>query len=565
VLLGTGLAAGAQEWPQWGQNARHTGTTTAVGQTASRILAEVVYDPFVDLEKSPTNGDGDLLVHYQVPLVDGNDIYMVFKTGTFTDLPHWDSQIWNERKLHWQNGQLTAVWNFQSDWKPVPYSATALGPAWEPVFHPALFNSALFIPGAGGSIYKVDKVTGNVLAHYQPFGTTVDIDTYTVGPLTVDRFGNVVYDVLKLSHGNPWNSNLVGSWLVKVWANGTVQTATYASLTPGAPGANDKCQGTFSINQLPFPPSPDAVAPLETCGAQRPVTGLAPAVAADGTIYTATVAHLSDRTGYLVAVNSNLTPKWTASLKERLNDGCDVLVPPSGTPGGCRAGAHRGVDPPTNRPPNGRVIDDSTASPIIAPDGSIFFGAYTRFNYAQGHLYHFSSTGQFLGAYKFGWDTTPSIYSHNGTYSVILKENHYSETGSYCNVDAYCPPDRTANAPSDPEAYFLTQLSPSLNVEWQWQNTNPLSCTRQTNGQVTCVSDHPNGFEFCVNAAVVDRNGVTYVNSEDGNLYVVNQGGTLRESLFLNLALGAAYTPVSMTSDGKVITQNDGTLFVVGN
>jgi hypothetical protein len=344
-----------------------------------------------------------------------------------------------------------------------------------------------------------------------------------------------------------------------------VQKATIASLTPGAPHANDQCQGTFDTSQLPFPPSPNAVAPTVPCGSQRPLSGEAPAVADDGTIYIATTAHFTDRTGFLVAVNSNLTPKWIAAYMERLNDGCNVLVPPNGTPGGCRTGAHTGVDPATNKKGNGRPLDDSTASPIIAPDGSIFVGAYTRYNYAQGHLLHFSSSGHFLGSFLFGWDTTPSVYSHDGTYSLVFKENHYSGLGSYCNDDTLCPPDRTANTPNDPEAYFLTQLSSNLNVQWRWQNTNTLSCTRQTNGQVTCVSDHPNGFEFCVNAAVVDRNGVTYVNSEDGNVYVVRQGGTLREHLFLDLALGAAYTPVSMFADGKLLTQNDGQMFVVGD
>jgi hypothetical protein len=35
--------------------------------------------------------------------------------------------------------------------------------------------------------------------------------------------------------------------------------------------------------------------------------------------------------------------------------------------------------------------------------------------------------------------------------------------------------------------------------------------------------------------------------------------------LFLNLALGAAYTPVSIGGDGKLYTQNNGHLFAVGN
>lgn len=564
LTVSAGLAAAA-EWPQWGQNALHTGTSAAAGQSTNHILDSVVYDPFVSTETNADNGAGDLLVHYQVPLIDGNDIYMEFKTGTYTNITTWETQTWNERKLHWQNNHLATVWNFQTDWKPIPFSFAAVGPEWEPVFHPAMVDGVIYVPGAGGTIFKLDKSSGNVLARYRPFGPTTDPDTFTIGPLTIDRFGNVIYNVVKLDHTAPYDVDVVGSWLVKVWANGFVQKATYASLTPGVPHGTDQCQGTFDLSQLPFPPSPNAVAPTTQCGSQRPVSGLAPAVGSDGTIYTGTVAHFTDRTSFIEAVNPDLTPKWVASLSELLNDGCNVLVPPNGTPGGCRAGAHTGVDPATNRRPNGRLLDDSTASPIVAPDGTIFIGIYTRYNFAQGHLYHFSSNGHFLGAYLFGWDTTPSIYSHDGTYSLIFKENHYSDVGSYCNDDTICPPDRSATTPNDPEIYFLTQLSPNLSRQWQWRNTNTLSCTRQSNGQVTCVSDHPNGFEFCDNASVVDRNGNTYVNSEDGNVYVVRQGGTLKDHLFLNLAIGAAYTPVSMTSDGKIITQNDGVLFVVGN
>jgi len=60
------------------------------------------------------------------------------------------------------------------------------------------------------------------------------------------------------------------------------------------------------------------------------------------------------------------------------------------------------------------------------------------------------------------------------------------------------------------------------------------------------------------------------VTSEDGNVYVLPQGhsGIFTmpvANLFLNLALGAAYTPLSIGSDGKIYTQNDGHLFVVGN
>jgi hypothetical protein len=175
-----------------------------------------------------------------------------------------------------------------------------------------------------------------------------------------------------------------------------------------------------------------------------------------------------------------------------------------------------------------------------------------------------SPGGEFLAAYPFGWDDTPAIFVHGGTYSLVTKDNQYGGIGSYCDDETACPPDRTGTNPAFPEAYFMTRLNSGLQVEWRWQNSNPLSCTRDAHGQVSCVSDHPAGFECCVNAPAVDRNGVVYSNSEDGNVYVIRNDGTLREHLFLDLALGAAYTPLSIALDGKIYAQNDGHLFVVG-
>jgi hypothetical protein len=264
--------------------------------------------------------------------------------------------------------------------------------------------------------------------------------------------------------------------------------------------------------------------------------------------------------------------KWISSLNNRFNDGCGVpinaggVLPPNGSPNGCRVGANLGVDPGVNHAGGGRVLDDSSSSPTVAPDGSVFYGAYTRYNYAQGHLMKFSSTGAYLGAYRFGWDITPGIYSHDSTYSVVIKDNQYGEIGSYCNDEAICPSDRTAaNSGGYPEAYFVAQLTSTLGVEWRFQNTNTLSCTRNPDGSITCVETNPNSFEWCVNAPVIDSNGVVYANSEDGNLFAINQGGTLKQKIFQQLALGAAYTPASMGGDGKIYSQNAGHLFVVGN
>jgi hypothetical protein len=90
------------------------------------------------------------------------------------------------------------------------------------------------------------------------------------------------------------------------------------------------------------------------------------------------------------------------------------LLPANGTPGGCRLGSTPGVDPAQNTRPGARVLDDSSSSITVAPDGSILYGAYTRYDFARSHLMKFSSTGQFLGAYSFGWDSTPAIYTTMG-------------------------------------------------------------------------------------------------------------------------------------------------------
>ena len=171
-------------------------------------------------------------------------------------------------------------------------------------------------------------------------------------------------------------------------------------------------------------------------------------------------------------------------------------------------------------------------------------GVITNYNSFRGHLMKFSDAGNFLGAYDFGWDSTPAVYPHDGTYSIVLKNNHYPG-GLYCNLNSpICKP-------LPPGPYDITQISADLKPEWSFKNT-------------TIDKDHPNGYEWCINAPAIDAKGVVYVNSEDGNVYVLNQGGKLQSKLFLQVALGAAYTPLSLGPDGKIYTQNDGVLFVVG-
>jgi len=588
ITIGVALVAlaFAEDWLQWGQNAQHTGRALVLGQNPSHILADLVYDPFVPQEQAEEFGD--LLAHYQAPLVQDQDVFMEFKSGkyvscdpagTYEPYPcgpdNWNNQIWSEKRLHWQNGSLVTKWEFASDWKPEPDASGELGD-WEPVFHAAVTGDQhVYVPGLGGTVWKLSQGAGQVVAHINPFGNTVDPNTFVAGPLTADSQGNIYYNALKLNITNsqdtndPWSygpnfdgqnvADIPGAWLVKIGADGKTQIVSYKTLIPGAPST---CETTFGYDgaALPWPPSPNAhVQSTVPCLSQRPGVNVAPAVAPDGTIYSVTVAHnpFASRFSYIVAFNPNLTLKWSASLRGLLHDGCGVLLPPNGTVGGCRTGSTIGVDPATNEPPAGRVFDQSTSSPTVTPDGGVLYGAFTGYNYSRGHLYRFSAAGQFMSAYDFGWDTTPAIYEHNGTFSVVLKDNHYGGS-TYCGNPTFC-----GNAPPGP--FHITQLNPSLTPEWKFQNTNTQSCKRNPDGTLSCVSDHPNGFEWCINAPAIDLLGNVYANSEDGNLYVIRQGGTSVANIFMNLAIGAAYTPLSLGPDGKIYTQNDGHLFVIGN
>ena len=519
-----------------------------VAQQATAILANIEYDPFVRAQMAETGGS--LLTHYPAPLVDKGDVFMLFKTGTFASCSPpgsrrpfpcasdaWDTQKWNLRRLSWQDGELVEGWNFQSDWRPVPDLGGLAG--WEPVFHGVLANDSIYIPGGGGSVFRVDRLTGDIIYRTDPFD---DLNTYVTGPLSADAQGNVYYHAIKVDSDNPWGVDVKGAWIVRIAPDDTWIRADYAPLVTGAPAADGLCNGVFPSTQGPLPPSADAKPPQVICGAQRPGINVAPAIAPDGTVYSVSRAHFNSRYSFIVAINPDLTPKWTASLRDRLTDGCGTpTLPPNGTPGGCREGSRQGVDPSTNELPAGRVSDLASSSPAVAPDGSVFFGSSTTYNRSRGHLFKFSSTGEYLASYDFGWDTTPAIYPHDDTYSVIMKDNHY--------------PDGPFN---------ITRLSADLKVEWKFLATNTESCRRLEDGTVECVSDHPNGFEWCINAPAVDADGNVFANNEDGRLYVIGPDGKLKSSIFLNLALGAAYTPLAIGDDGLIYTENDGRLFVVG-
>jgi hypothetical protein len=586
VLLLAGFGSDEVFWSQWARNPQHTGMVNVRAQPLSHKLADIVYDPFTAQEQAENQilfGSGTLTAHYQSTLVDGQSFYMMQKSGRYPSCqppglwiygipcgPNaWNRVQWNVVRWDWQQGTPVQAWTFATDWKPEPNDTDfLLGFAglvgWEPVFHPALANGSLYVPGAGGTVWKVNKTTGQAESHINPFaGSPIEAaSTFVSSPLTADDNGNIYYNVIELNtNGNPWQQNdVAGAWLVKVTPSDTAATVTYAILVPNAPPGNStNCPGTFFSlgdggTSLPWPPPGRSSAPTQLCGSQRPGVNVGPAVAPDGTVYTVSVAHFDSMVGYLVAVNPDLTPKWAASLQNRFTDGCGVLLPiaPQGVnnlPNSCRYGTTVGVDPTTNAKGSGTVSNLASSTPTILPDGSVLFGVTDNYNYSRGHLVHFDAQGNYLNAYTFGWDSTAGVYSHDNTYSIVIKDNHYPGP-------AYCSFNNPVCTPIGPGPYLVTQLNANLQPEWSFKNT-------------TFDPTHPKGYEWCVNAPVIDGAGLVYVTSEDGHIYSIPQGHsgiftTPKQKIFLKEALGAAYTPLSIGGDGKVYSQNDGNLFVVG-
>jgi hypothetical protein len=528
----------ADGWPQFGHDQQHSGNVPITAQPLLRVEADIVYDPFVSLEEIDWNGE--LLAHYSVPLVDGDDVFMEFKGGTYSGQASYQTQTWSIHRFHWENGKLVEKWTATSDWKPEPAPDQS---SWEPLFHAVVANGFVYEPGAGGTLLQIDRNDGTRKKRINPFGLTVDPATFVAGPPAVDSAGNIYYTAVSLDPNQPWSADVRGAWLVRVSPDGSATTVPFSTIVTGAPRGADQCTYQFDLTKRPLPPSPTAVAPTIVCGSQRPAINAAPAIAPDGTVYIVTRAHFNPYWGYLVAVNPALTPKWSSSLRNRLHDGCGVLLRLTG-PTGCRPGTTMGVDPDDNQPGSGLVVDNSSSSPVVAPDGSILYGAFTLYNDEEGHLVHFGADGTFLNSYQFGWDDTPAIYPHDGTYSIVTKENQYGQI-----------------VHPQPK-FFITQLDPTLQVEWQVENTTSEACGRDPSGQIVCFPADP-GFEWCVNAPAVDARGTVYVNSEDGYLYAIGQGGVIEETMFLQLALGAAYTPVSIGPDGRVYAQNAGHLFVI--
>jgi hypothetical protein len=212
------------------------------------------------------------------------------------------------------------------------------------------------------------------------------------------------------------------------------------------------------------------------------------------------------------------------------------------------------------------VSTDSSASPMVGPDGDVYFGVLetpccTSHN-DRGWMLHFDSTlSQTKTPGSFGWDSTAAVvqsslvpsYTGSSLYLILTKYNNYAGVGTGTGVNRVAVLDPNASMQDEYSTTSVTVMNEVFTV------TGVTSDNR---------SGYPNAVrEWCINTAAIDPlTKAAIVNSEDGTVYRWDfTSNTLSQKVKLTGGIGEAYTPTVIGSDGTVYAINDATLFAVGN
>src|SRR5207249_3985573 len=222
-------------------------------------------------------------------------------------------------------------------------------------------------------------------------------------------------------------------------------------------------------------------------------------------------------------------------------------------------------DPRNGAVNNATVSDDSSATPMVGPDGDVYYGVLGNpDNGSRGWMLHFSGDlTQTRTAGAFGWDNTPSVvpasmvpsYIGSSSYLIFTKYNNYAgaDGGDGVNKIAVLDPNATMVEPHASSSGLLV-MREVLTI------AGPTPDSEHT-------AQYPNAVrEWCINTAVVDPFTTSVmVNSEDGKLYRWDLStNTLSQVVTLTPGVGEAYTPTAIGADGTVYAINWAILNAVG-
>ena len=395
------------------------------------------------------------------------------------------------------NGGL--IWSATSDYIVPPHN-------WFPSFNIALSGSRVYIPGAGGKLLfrdAVDASTGTLQT-----AVFYGASTYNAARTELDSAVMISTPITIDAGGNAWFGFFVAS------ANSAGLSSGIARVAPDGTGTWRAASALASDSAI-----------------DRVAMNSAPAMSTDSrSIYFA--VSTAGGQGYLLRVDAaTLTTMARVPL----------------------------VDPATGTP--ARITGDSTSSPVVGPDGDVYFGVLETTRSAhnsRGWLLHFNGAlDQVKIPGSFGWDNTPSIvpvsavpsYTGPSLYLLATKYNNYAGAG-------------TGNGQNR-----MAILDPSLS------QADPILPAVQVMNEVLTIlgptpdAANPGGVrEWCVNTGAVDpATRSMLINNEDGRLYRWNLAtNQLSESIQFNNGLGQSYTPTAVGADGTVYAINNAVLFAVG-
>ena len=398
------------------------------------------------------------------------------------------------------NGAL--LWQAATDYLMPPRN-------WLPPYNLLLTQQGrLYAPGAGGKLLvRPDAVTaGGAFAAQVFYGAAAynanpaafDGSVFINTPLTADAAGNVFFGFV-VTGANP--AGLV-SGVARIAPDGT-GTWVGAAAAAGDPTV------------------------------QKPAMNCAPALSLDGaTVYIAVNRGSTNatQTGFLLALDSTtLATRRAVAL----------------------------TDPNTGAP--ARISDDGTASPVIGPDGRVFYGVLeSQFptHNARGWLLQFDASLNPVGVPgSFGWDVSPSVipasmvpsYAGASTYLLAQKYNNYRGVGTGDGLNRL--------AVLDPRASQADPIAPGVQVMREVMTILGPTPDGNTTGRR----------EWCINTMAADpqRNSIL-ANNEDGILYRWDlTTNTLSQNVRLNTGLGQAYTPTLVGADGGVYAISNATLYAI--
>jgi hypothetical protein len=478
---------------------------TALSTTPSQSLDAIHWQTPVDLD--PQLSGSELLIHYGSPVItSANTVIVPVKTGATGG---FELEAFNGA-----NGTLK--WTQPTDYL-LPDQSSGATYRWTPTYGPALSGSTLYYPGAGGTIYERTGLDSNSIA------TPIQETFY--GSLSTYQANQAAY-----------NAGVSISTPITTDAQGNIYFGYQTS--SDAPGGLTSGIGRISATGVgSFFPANQLLANGTSAGMIQVATNCAPALSPDGSTVYVAMNTGNFGAGRLVALNAaTLTPTASVPLLDPKTGG-DALIP-----------------------------NDGSASPMVGPDGDVYFGVYDDSGTSRGWMEHFSAN---LSVTKptggFGWDDTPSVvpasmvpsYHGSSQYLLMTKYNNYAQTGG---------DGRNMLAILDPNATQIDTRPNSLGAGGATIMKEVLTIAAPT-PDADLIAQFPDAVtEWCINTAVVDpATDSILVNNEDGNLYRWNLStNTLTQSITLSGGIGEAYTPTLMGPDGTVYAINDATLFAVG-